>query len=68
MGPPLLTTVPSLPMFVVESGESRLTSQSEKLEPPHIQLSSDVTPGEVESEAHRRYHMKVHQIYVFLYG
>ena len=66
MRPPLLTTVPSLPMFVVESGESRLTSQSEKLKPPHTQLSSDVTAGEVESEAQRRHHMKVQQIYVLL--
>jgi len=62
MRPPLFTTVPSLPMFVVETGESRLTSQSEKPEPSHIQLSSDVTTGEVESEAQRRHHTKVQQI------
>jgi len=64
MRPPLFTTVPSLPMFVVETGESRLTSQSEKPEPSHIQLSSDVRAGEVESEAQRRHHTKVQQIYM----
>jgi len=66
MHPPLFTTVPSLPMFVVETGESRLTSLSEKPEPSHIQLSSDVTAGEVELEAQRRHHTKVQQIYVLL--
>jgi hypothetical protein len=66
MRPPLFTTVPSLPMFVVETGESRLTSQSEKPEPSHIQLSSDVTAGEVESEAQRKHHTKVQQIYMLL--
>jgi hypothetical protein len=66
MRPPLFTTVPTLPMFVVETGESRLTSHSEKPEPSHIQLSSDVTAGEVESEAQRRHHTKVQQMYMLL--
>lgn len=66
MPPPLFSTVPSLPMFLVESGESRLTSQSEKPEPLIIQSSSIVTAGETESEAQRRHHTKVRQMYVLL--
>ncbi|PNF19336.1 hypothetical protein B7P43_G06721 [Cryptotermes secundus] len=54
MPPPIFTTVPSLPMFLVETSESRFTSQSEKPESFNIQSTSDGTAGEIETETQQR--------------
>jgi hypothetical protein len=66
MAPPIFTTVPSLPMFVVETNENRLTSQSEKSESLHFQSTSVGTAGEIESETQQRLLRKVQQISVLL--
>ncbi|XP_069683075.1 centrosomal protein of 89 kDa isoform X2 [Periplaneta americana] len=57
MPPPVFTSVPSLPMFVVQSGENRM-SQLEEPEPSNAQSNSDVTSGGIESETHQRHHRK----------
>jgi hypothetical protein len=66
MPPPLFSTVPSLPMFVVESGGNTLSSQSEKPEPPNVQSTSDVTAGGTETETQRRPRRKVQQMSMLL--
>ncbi|XP_021923237.1 centrosomal protein of 89 kDa-like isoform X2 [Zootermopsis nevadensis] len=58
MPPPLFSTVPSLPMFVVESRRNRLTSQSEKPEQLSVQSTSDVIAGGTELETQWRHHRK----------
>jgi hypothetical protein len=59
MPPPVFTTVPSLPMFLVETSESRLTSQSEKPESLSFQSTSGGTIGEIESETQQKLLRKV---------
>lgn len=59
MPPPLFTTVPSLPMFVVESGGNRLISQAAKPVPLNVQSASDVIASGIESETQSRPHKKV---------
>jgi hypothetical protein len=66
MPPSLFTTLPSLPMFLVESGENRLTSQSEKPESLNVQSTSEVTSCGIDSEAQQRLHRKVQQISVLM--
>jgi hypothetical protein len=66
MPPPIFTTVPSLPMFLVETNENRPTSQSEKPESLHFQSTSDGAAGEIESGTQQRLPRKVQQISVLL--
>jgi hypothetical protein len=68
MPPPIFTTVPSLPMFLVETSESRFTSQSEKPQSLNVQSTSDGTAGEIESETQQRLLRKVQQILTFIWS
>jgi hypothetical protein len=68
MPPLIFTTVPSLPMFLVETSESRFTSQSEKPESLNVQSTSGGTAGEIESETQQRLLRKVQQIWTFIWA
>ena len=57
MPPPVFTSVPTLPMFVVESSEGRTSTQTS--DPLNTQSVSDITAGEIDSDIRGKSSRKV---------